>query len=230
MVAVCSLLGCGAAGPLDGLPAEQQFAMRAWPALGRCVGCHGTQPAIAFLAPGTPEGAYATVFAFQPPIVDVESPASSLMLTMGKHTGPALVASEADAILGWLEAERAVRIPDRGNPVVVGPVTLALGARNAIDLGFGATLRFVPTPAVTGLSLAQIELVAGAGRLHVVHPLFASHPRVGPARIDTVDTFGDLDLDLAANAVEPLGGGSALFPTFAPTDPLTIHFRTLEAP
>ena len=231
-VAVCStLLGCDVASPaIAKLPAGQQFTANAWPALARCVGCHGSQPAIDFLAPGTAEGAYATVFTFQPPIVDVESPASSLLLTMGKHTGPAMLPAEADAVLAWLEAEHEARIPDGGHPVAIGPVTLALGTANTVDLGLGATLRFVPEAAAGGLSLTQLALAAGPGGLHVVHPLFTSKPAVGDPRIDTVDTFADLDLDLAAGATSPLGGGAARFPTFSSTDPLTIHFRTLEAP
>jgi len=231
-VMVCSTLpGCDVADPpLDKRPADQQFAENAWPALARCVGCHGSQPAIDFLAPGTAPGAYATVFAFQPPIVDVESPASSLLLTMGKHTGPAMLPSDAAAVLAWLEAEHEVRIPDSGHPVAVGPVALALGSLNTVDLGLGATLRFVPAMAAGGLSLSQVALAAGPGGLHVVHPLFTSKPAFGDPRIDTVDTFGDLELDLAANAASLLGGGAALFPTFPPTDPITIHFRTLEAP
>lgn len=231
-VAVCStLLGCDVADPpIDKLSADQQFQTKAWPALARCVGCHGSQPAIDFLAPGTAQGAYATVFDFQPPIVDVESPASSLLLTMGKHTGPAMLPAEADAVLAWLEAEREVRIPDSGHPVAIGPVTLALGAVNTVDLGLGATLRFVPAMAAGGLSLTQLQLTAGAGGLHVVHPLFTSKPAAGDPRIDTADAFGDLDLKLTANASSPLGGGSALFTTFSPTDPITLHFRTLEAP
>jgi hypothetical protein len=228
VVAVCWLLGCGVT-DREQLSAEEQFAQRAWPALGRCVGCHGTQPAIAFLAPGTADGAYATVFAFQPPIVDVESPASSLLLTMGKHTGPALAPQDADAILGWLEAERSVRIPGSGTPVRIGPVPLAHGVRNTVDLGLGATLRFVPAATAGGLSLTEIELAAGPGGIRAVHPLFASQPRVGPPRIDVIDAFGDVEIELAAHAVAPLGGGSALFPRFPPTDPITIHFRTLEA-
>ena len=231
-VTVCSMLiSCDVGDPpVVELSADQQFQTKAWPALGRCVGCHGSQPAIDFLAPGTAQGAYATVFDFQPPIVDVESPASSLLLTMGKHTGPAMLPGDADAVLAWLEAEREVRIPDSGHPVAIGPVTLALGAVNTVDLGFGATLRFVPATAVGGLSLTQLQLTAGATGLHAVHPLFTSKPAVGDPRIDTADAFGDLDLKLTANATSPLGGGAALFATFAPTDPITLHFRTLEAP
>jgi mono/diheme cytochrome c family protein len=232
-VAMCSTLaGCTVTDPpVDNLPADQQFTSRAWPALGACVGCHGSQPAIDFLAPGTAEGAYTTMFAFQPPIVDVASPASSLVLTMGKHTGPPLAPADADAILAWIEAEHDVRVPDRGMPIAIGPVTLALDAPNTVELGLGAQLRFVPAAAASGgLSLTGLALAAGSRALHVVHPLLTSKPAIGAQQIDTADTFGDVDLEIPANAVQPLSGGAALFPGFPPTDPITLHFRTLEAP
>ncbi|TMQ13787.1 MAG: hypothetical protein E6J91_17375 [Deltaproteobacteria bacterium] len=196
-VLIAALIGC-ASDPSPTLSAQQLFATRAWPALGRCAGCHATQPTIAFLAPGTPTEAYATMFAFQPPIVDVASPASSLVLTMGQHTGPALLPGDADAILAWLDAEHAERVPDPGMAVTFGPIDLALDMVNVA--------------------------------LHVVHPLFASLPSLGPPRIDTSDAFRDIDLDLAAGAAVALGGGAAVLPGFDPGDPITIHFRTLEAP
>jgi hypothetical protein len=229
--AACALvIGCDAAVPPGNAPAQGLFAARAWPALTRCAGCHATQPAIDFLAPGTVTGAYETLFAFQPPIVDVASPASSLVLTMGKHTGPALLPDESDAVLAWLEAEHTERAPDGIAAVGVGPVRLALDTVNVVDLGHGATLRFTPSAAAEGLALRGLTLAAGAGRLHVVHPLFGSRPPIGPARIDAADTFGDVELELAAGATELLGGGSAAFPDFDPGDPILIHFRTLEAP
>src|SRR5258706_14836424 len=86
--------------------ARDTYMQHAWPALTYCVGCHGSQPAIAFLAPGTPEAAYDTGFMFQPPVIDLESPAASLMLTIGKHTGPALMPQDAATIHPWLDAER----------------------------------------------------------------------------------------------------------------------------
>jgi hypothetical protein len=230
-LAACALLGgCGTTEPVAPGSAQQLFATRAWPALSRCTGCHATQPTIDFLAPGTATEAYATMFAFQPPIVDVASPASSLVLTMGKHTGPALLAVESDAVLAWLEAERVERVPDRGAVVSVGPVTLALGAVNVIDLGHGATLRFVPAAAAEGLALRGLAIAAGSTGLRVVHPLFATDPPLVPPRVDPADTFGDVELDLAAGGIEVLGGGSAVFPGFDPADPITIHFRTLETP
>jgi len=230
--AICAICatstGCDG-GPATGESAQQLFLNGAWPALGRCAGCHATRPTIDFLAPGTPSGAYATIFAFQPPIVDVESPAASLVLTMGKHTGPALLPYEADAVLAWLEAEHAERVPDPGLAIAVGPLQLALGATATVDLGLGASLRFVPSPAAEGLALRQLAVAAGPRGLHLVHPLFVTHPPIVPPRIDTADTFGDVDLTLAAGAVAALGGGSAVL-AFDPSDPITIYFRTLEAP
>lgn len=232
IMAVCALLvGCNASGPpAMQLPARQLFANRAWPALTRCAGCHATRPTIDFLAPGTPTEAYATMFAFEPPVLDVASPASSLLVTMGKHTGPAMLPAESDAVLAWLEAEHAERAPDPGAPVVVGPVSLVPGALNTIDLGLGATLRFVPSAAAAGLALHQIELVAGAGGLHVVHPLFVAYPRLGPPRIDAADAFGDVDLKLAPGAVERLAGGDADLLGFFADEPIRIQFLALETP
>lgn len=229
IAAAIALIGCGSTEPQP-LSAQQLFASQAWPALGRCAGCHTTQPAINFLAPGTPAEAYVTVFAFQPPIVDVVSPESSLVLTMGKHTGPALAPAESEAVLAWLEAEHAERVLDPSMAVAVGPIRLTLDAPNAVDLGHGAMLRFVPSVSVEGLALRQIVLTAGRTGLHVVHPLLVTHPPIVPQRLDTTDAFGDVDLKLAAGASVALGGGSAVFPGFAPADPITIHFRTLEAP
>src|SRR3954465_10204703 len=98
------------------LTAREPWDQQAWPALTTCAGCHGSQPAIDFLAPGTAEGAYATVFGFQPPVVNLDSPSSSLLLTMGKHTGPPLEANEAAALLDWLDRERDERAPPAETP------------------------------------------------------------------------------------------------------------------
>jgi mono/diheme cytochrome c family protein len=221
---------CSSELPPPAMSAQQLFETRAWPAFVRCIGCHATRPSIDFLAPGVASEAYPTLFVYQPQIIDVASPASSLVLTMGKHTGPELLPAEAEAVMAWLEAEHAERVPPPALATTIGPVPLTLDAPAAIGLGFGATLRFTPTQAATGIALRQITVTAGAAGLHVVHPLFATHPALVPLRIDRSDALGDVDQELAPDATEPLGGGSAVLPDFDPADPITIHFRTLEAP
>jgi len=200
---------------------------KAWPAFGYCVGCHGSQPAIDFLAPGTAEGAYTTIFMFQPPVIDLESPAASLVLTMGKHTGPALQPQDAAAILAWIQAERDERSPDTGTPLVFGPMTVSLDAMNTIDLGHGASLQFHGGAFDSGLELTQMQIATTSTAVHVVHPLFVSRPTNGPAVLDELDHFGDIDANVDANKTLELT--STLFESFKPTDPITIHFRTLEA-
>lgn len=233
-VAACAtLIGCqvGEPPPLS-VSASELFQTRAWPALGRCAGCHASQPSIDFMAPGTPDGAYATLFDYQPPIVDVESPASSLLVTMGKHTGPELLPAEAEPILRWLEAEREARLEPPPEPISVGPVTLQLGTMNQVALPVtGALLRFIPADSGTGtLSLTDLTLVAGPEGLRAVHPVFSSRPAAGQPIVDTADRYRDVDLELAPSTAERLGGGATLFTSFPSTDPITIHFRKLETP
>src|SRR4051812_13201603 len=81
------------------LDAHAQFVQTAWPALATCAGCHAAQPTIDFLAPGTADAAYTTLLAFQPGIVSIDQPDTSLLVNMGKHTGPALDQTAQAAIL-----------------------------------------------------------------------------------------------------------------------------------
>jgi hypothetical protein len=207
--------------------ARDMYTQHAWPALSYCVGCHGSQPAISFLAPGTADGAYETLFMFQPPVIDLESPGASLMLTMGKHTGPMLMPQDAATILAWLDAERDERSPV-ATPLTFGPITPVLDAMNTVDLGHGASLAFHAGTFDSGLELTQVALATTASEVHVVHPLFVSRPTNGPAVLDTLDRFDDVDIDIKPNQTAALR--STLFPSFKPTDPITIHFRTLEVP
>jgi hypothetical protein len=228
LVACVLLSGCLDEAPPNpsSLTAQQRWTTQAWPALAACAGCHGSQPAIDFLAPNTSDGAYTTVFEFQPPVIDITAPGSSLLLTMGKHTGPALDPTSAGAVLGWLEAERDERVPDMGDSVRVGPFLPTLGVPSTIDLGVGgATLTMVAEPGEAGLYVSQLRLDAGSG-LRVAHPLFVSRPP--KPVLDEIDRFAGLDLQLAAGSVTELG--PVWFLSFEPNDYMTIHFKTLEAP
>jgi hypothetical protein len=224
----CALLcGCLGEAVTDDqlLTARERWNQQAWPALSSCVGCHSTQPAIDFLAPGTADDAYTTVFEFQPPVIDVGAPASSLLITMGKHTGPALEGVAAATVLSWLEAERDERVPDLGDAVHVGPFLPTLGTSMTVELGVaGATLTMLAEVGEAGLYMSKLTLDAGSG-LRVIHPLFVSRPP--KPVLDEVDRFADIDMSLAAGTRVELG--PAAFLSFDPNDYLTIHFKTLEA-
>ena len=228
--ALACVLVCGCIGEAttddSHLTARERWTQQAWPALGTCVGCHGTQPSIDFFAPGTVDDAYTTVFEFQPPVIDVDAPASSLLLTMGKHTGPALDPQAAAQVLAWLEAERDERVPELGDAVRVGPFLPALGSSMTVDLGIaGATLQVFAEQGEAGLYMSKLTLNAGAG-VRVVHPLFVSRPP-NPV-LDEIDRFADVDMTLGSSSTIELG--PAAFLSFNPADYLTIHFKTLEVP
>jgi hypothetical protein len=216
--------------PPPSVDGRTQFVQDVWPELAACTGCHAAQPAIDFLAPGTADGAYDTLFSFQPAIVDMKSPAASLLVTMGKHTGPALDGSSLDVISRWLEREQTDRAAPPAGTTTIGPIDLQMGAPVSLELPAGAHLAFVATAADGGVDLQQLAITAGAQGLHVVHPLFVTHPVELPAVVDELDRFGDVDATLAANETLALGGGEALFLDFDPSVPLSISFRTLEAP
>lgn len=229
-LAAAALVGCmdAPSSSTTTLTARQAWDQRAWPALSSCAGCHGSQPAIDFLAPNTADGAYATVFSFQPPVVDMEVPSASLLLTMGKHTGPALSADQAAAVLQWLEAERDERMPQgmTGESVRIGPVLPTPGTPITLDLGVGgAQLTLTPDATDEGVYFSHVTIKAGSG-VHLAHPLFVSRPP--DPILDPIDRFGSLDQKLAAGAQLELG--PVWFLDFSPSDYLSIHFSTLEAP
>jgi hypothetical protein len=211
-----------------------RFTSRAWPALAGCASCHATQPTRDFLANGTAETAYFSVFEFQPPVIDLGAPEASLLVTMGEHTGPALTAAQEDEVLGWLEAERDERIGDPFEPAHVEPFGVAIGA-NAVDLtevgAPGAWIRFVAEPLAPGIYVSELELIAGASPIALVHPLFASHPEIDDVLpiADALDRFADVDLEVDAYSRAPIGAGAAAFLDFSPNDLLGISFHELEA-
>jgi len=123
-------------------------------------------------------------------------------------------------------------VPPASESIRIGPVEPQLGAPTSIELPGGGRFGFVATQAGVGggLYLSQLSIIAGAGGLHVAHPLFVSRPVDQPAHLDTLDRFGDVDVKIAAGDAFELGGGDAWFLDFAATDPLAIHFHTLEVP
>jgi len=225
MVACVLLAGCvDEAMPVPAATARDRWA-QAWPFLATCAGCHATRPAIDFLAPGTADGAYATIFAFQPPVIDVEAPAASLLLTMGKHSGPAFDAGGAASVLAWLQAERDERVPDMGQALRIGPFKPELGVPLTLDLGVaGATLSLTAESSTVGLYVAKLTIDAGTG-LALAHPLFVSRP---PSPVlDDIDRFSELDLSLDAGKQAELG--PAWFVAFDPDDYVSVYFENLEA-
>lgn len=227
LVAGASVTGCVVSDPLPPptLTARETFDQKAWPALNTCLGCHGSQPAIAWMAPGTPDPAYVSMFTFQPAVIDLDSPAASLMLTMGKHTGPAMDPQAAATVLDWLVKERSERIQANDSPLF-GPLKPTMNTPTTVDLGHGATLNFTASAFDNLLAIDNVSITTTTA-VHVVHPLFVSRPVGETAVVDDTDRYDDLDVVIAAGATQTLT--PATFLDFVATDPITISFLTLEA-
>jgi len=227
LVAGASVTGCVVSDspPPPTLTARETFDQKAWSALGACVGCHGSQPAIAWMAPGTPDDAYNTMFTFQPAVIDLDSPAASLMLTMGKHTGPAMEAQASATVLDWLVKERAERV-QAGDSPLFGPVKPTMNAPTTVELGLGAKLTFTASAFDDLLALDGVSITATTA-VHVVHPLFVSRPVGKTAVVDGVDRYDDVDVVIPAGTTQTFS--PATFLDFAAADPITISFLELEA-
>ncbi|MBM4358388.1 MAG: hypothetical protein FJ096_09795 [Deltaproteobacteria bacterium] len=105
-------------GEPEASPAKVAFLEKVYPALApTCVSCHG-EGAIAtqFLAPTASE-AYETIRTFGSILT---SSKQSRLLTKGKHSGPALTASQAKICAEWLELELA----ENPSPEPVTPADL----------------------------------------------------------------------------------------------------------
>jgi hypothetical protein len=88
-------------------PAEQDWMRLAYPVFERnCIQCHASADAVGFLAGSTPLEVRETLLSWSPPVVDIDNPTTSRVLSKGVHLGPSLTAQETSDILEWLQAER----------------------------------------------------------------------------------------------------------------------------
>src|SRR5689334_20163012 len=113
VVSGCTGLVDGYGGSNDSSVDLKAFIDKAFPAFqANCLTCHnGSQDTdtqhIGFLANG-PDALKIrdTLLAYTPAVVNTDAPPSSRVLTKGLHAGPALINSDASAILEWIQAEK----------------------------------------------------------------------------------------------------------------------------
>ena len=194
----------------------------------QCGACHahpgGAGPA--FLMPI----AYDTLRAY--PGMITRDPSSSLLITKGKHEGPAIAAAQLGTVVNWLDEEAAAIAPD---PIASAPATKpvrpAMGANTLkLDsLGFpGASVDFSASFAGSSLILSQLVVTAGGANLHVVHPLFIVWTG-GMKRPDPVDSFADIDLTVAAGQSSQLGPGTLILDNVGTLDEIGVAFLKITA-
>ncbi len=274
---VTCALATGCSGLVDnggngGLSDAEVTARRLWfskalPVLQEnCASCHatgvgGSDPALpppTFLAGTNDLEIRDTILAHQPPVISVDAPGSSFLLTRGAHDGPAFAGNQGSDILEWIVAEKAAGSVDpvdiigvtkfapapctAGNP---GDATCPVNTVTLDEVGAaGSSVTFVMQVLPDGMYMTNMTLVPGPSGLYIEHPLFVTHPAEPVDRpecgtdvnneafcTDVLDRFATTKLNLAAGApAQPLGSGTTTFTTFVGTDMISLRFTAIGPP
>jgi hypothetical protein len=188
--------------------------------------CHamGAGGAPLWLGPPDP---YVSAVSF--PGIVVSDPGASIVLTKGRHEGPALQDPLLTQITQWLAIEAAAL------PVVslaqTPPFTVATGA-NSIDCSAGgvAGTKITFDAAISGdeITLSNLNIVAPAATgVHIVYPIFAVLPQGGPEIDDP--SFSNEDQTVGAGETAPLGPGLLILTDWSAGAQMKIEFTTLAA-
>jgi len=254
-VAALTMLGCSGLidGGDDSVSAEERlarqlFAQKAMPVFegAACVSCHtGLDMSVEFLKGSSTMEMRETLLASE--VINLEAPQTSRILTKGAHSGPALTASQSSDLLEWLAAERdAAGVAggiDTGletQPFMVVLCTSGLPGEmscpfTTVDISglvegwAGAKIKFVAQPLSQDLYVTNLSLEGGPEGVYIEHPLFASRPPAAPPIPDTLDRFFNVKINMMGGAMPTqIGGGTAAFINFAPTVPISIHFKVVD--
>jgi len=214
-----------------------------------CISCHaGSDPAVAFMVGADAMAQRKSLMEFDPQVINLEAPQSSRILTKGAHSGPALTAQTSSDVLQWISAERdaagASGTVDTGletaafTPLLCTPPAAPGTAGcpiNYVEIGAlvegwaGAKIKFVAQALSQDLYMTNLALEGGPEGVYLEHPLFVSWPVQGDPIPDTLDRFFSVKLNMMPGAMpEAIGGGTAAFINFTPTNQLTIHFKVVD--
>jgi mono/diheme cytochrome c family protein len=216
-----------------------------------CASCHsGSDPTVAFLKGGSAMEVRATLLGYDPQVVNLEAPASSRVLTKGAHSGPSLTGQQSSDILTWINAERdaagATGTAEQSletehfTPLLCTPPAQPGDAAcpfNTVDISGlvegwgGAQIKFVAQALGSDLYVTDLALVGGPDGVYLEHPLFVSWPADPEAEgiPDSLDRFFNVKLNvMPGDDPASIGGGTAAFISFTPTNQLSILFKVVD--
>jgi hypothetical protein len=155
-----------------------------------------------------------------------------------------MTAQQSADVLDWINAEReaagsggvdAGLATERFLPQLCTPGTTTcpvniVNLTSLVDGWAGAQIKFVAQPLSEDLYVTNLTLEGGPDGVYLEHPLFASWPPDGAPPIpDTLDRFFSVKINIASGgAGMAIGGGTAAFVNFTPTNEITIHFKVLD--
>jgi mono/diheme cytochrome c family protein len=193
---------------------------------GTCAGCHGGSPVGPAWMKPDPD-VYSTMVAY-PHLLELDSPATSMLLTKGQHQGPAWSVEQAATILEWIQLEHdehptEMVVETGAVDIVAGPNTLALDMIGST----GSSVTFTAQKLTYGLYLSKISVTAGPEGIHFKHPLFVTWNGTTPTP-DAGDSFDTVEMDLAAGKTGSVGGGLLMLANVGATDQLSISFKQIS--
>jgi len=213
-----------------GNPARAEFDSQVKPILdGACSVCHDRDGAAgpSFLKPVAYDTLHVT------PGMVTPNPGDSLLVTKGKHEGPAFTPAQAPIVLAWLTVEAKLLPPPNAQTYTTMPMLPKAGA-NKIDLGalgsdfVGTSITFDSQLLQSTLELSNITVhTDGAHGVRIVHPLFIVVSN-GVKVPDPVDSFAGLDLSVAQGNATTLGPGTLFLDGVGALDQIEIGFQTLS--
>jgi hypothetical protein len=217
-----SVAGEAGPGSVAGRAAFEALLPNLGPTCGGACHSQGAGGAPLWLGPPDPY-----VSAVQFPGIVVADSAASIVLTKGRHEGPALQDPLLTQVSQWLAIE-ATALPVVTLPQTP-PFTVTMGA-NDIDCSAGgvAGTHITFSAAVSGseITLSDLNIVAPAATgVHVVYPIFAILP-TGGAEIDD-PSFSNEDQTIAAGQTAPLGPGLLILTDWSAGAQMKIEFTTL---
>lgn len=241
----------------EGISPEEEAARSAWVANAQpvldtnCASCHGgSRPEVAWLV-GAPDvqAQRSSLLMYQRvggmgKIVSLGAPSTSELIKHGAHEGPALSAEQASKVLDWIQKEREAQAMGNPFPVMLAPTAMMVCTTGAPgsptcpynDLPLdgagaaGAKVQFTMNDVSGSAYLSNLKVIPGPMGVYVEHPIFVSVPAMGMPKLDPLDRYEPVMLNLPANApaaMQMLGNGTASFIGFSPADPIAIYFQAV---
>lgn len=193
------------------------FTKRVQPEISKSCSCHYTKQMdiLPFLDnPNEPDKDYAKITGYSSAKFLTAVPEQSLLLTKGKHQGPAFNDVQFLAVRGWLDVEATTRGLGKGSPTTPsvpirdGDYFLAIDKFTKDPL---SKITFTMKASTTGTNafvVSNLQITAGPSTgIKLKHPRFVFITAAGTTP-DTSDALQTVDLTVMQNMTAALGSGT----------------------
>jgi len=256
---IALLFASGCTGVIDadvpeGISPEQEEARKTWimkahPTLqANCESCHGgSRAGVNWLEGADPYKQRDALMAYMGamgPIINLDAPQTAKIITYGAHEGPDLNAVQASNVIEWMQKERDARPMGNFFPVMTTPISMmpctggAAGTPTCPYNEFpldaagatGAKVQFTFTDVSGKPYLSNMKVVPGPMGVYAQHPMFVSVPATGEPKLDTLDRYANVTINIAAGApaaMQTIGNGTSSFVDYSSLDPIAVYFKAV---